>query len=125
MDAIRIGYVSAIEKESGMVSVVYPEEDDTATDYLPYLAPGNEYFPPKVDDMVLVVYHSGGAQGVCLGTYWNRDNLPAFVGGAQKTFSKDSYIRYDKDRDTIEISASDIVLKCAGRSLSVCELIKG
>ena len=124
MDAIRIGYVSAVEKKSGMVAVIYPGEEDTATDFLPYLAPGNEYCPPKVDDMVLVAYHSDGAQGVCLGTYWNRDNLPPFIDGVQKTYAKNSYIRYDRKQDAIEISAGNIILKCGGRSLSVSDLLK-
>lgn len=124
MDAIKIGYVSAIEKETGMVAVTYPGEDDATTGYLPYLAPGNEYCPPKVDDMVLVAYHSVTAQGVCLGTYWNRENLPAFVEGVQKTYAEDSYIRYDKRQDTIVIRASEIVLQCGDRSLSASSLIE-
>lgn len=125
MDAIRIGYVSAIAKKSGMVSVTYPGEDDATTDYLPFLAPGNEYFPPRIDDMVLVVYHSG-SQGICLGTFWNKDNLPPFMDGAQKTYTNDSYIRYDEKEDAITISAGkDIVLKIGDDRLSVRDLIKG
>lgn len=124
MDAIRIGYVSAVEKESGMVSVVYPVEDDATTDYLPYLSPGNEYCPPEIDDMVLVIYHSDGAQGICLGTFWNKDNLPAFVDGVQKTYAKDSYVRYDRKQDVITIRAKDIILQCEDGAISVSDLLK-
>ena len=53
---IRIGYVSAVQKEKGMVAVAYPDEDDATTDFLPFLSPGREFFPPEVNDMVVVVY---------------------------------------------------------------------
>lgn len=123
MDTMRIGYVSAVDRKTGMVSVTYPG-DDATTDYLPYLSPGREYYPPNIDDMVLVAYHSEGTQGICLGTYWNKDNLPAFVDGVQKTYAKDSYIRYDAKQDTIIISAGNIILKSGDDSVSICELVK-
>lgn len=122
MDTMRIGYVSAVDKKTGMVSVIFPG-DDATTDYLPYLSPGREYYPPNIDDMVLVAYHSQGAQGVCLGTFWNRDNLPDFVEGVQKTYTKDSYIRYNPEQDTIIISAGNIVFETSDGMVSVSDLV--
>lgn len=124
MDMIRVGYVSAVDKDSGMVSVVYPGNEDATTDFLPYLSPGNEYFPPKVDDMVLVAYHSEGAQGICLGTYWNKENTPPCVNGAYKKYSDNSYVQYDKDRDVIILSATDILLKCGDKVIAASDLAK-
>lgn len=123
MDAIRVGYVSSVEKASGMVSVTYPGEDQATTDFLPFLSPGNEYCPPKIDDMVLVLYHSGGTQGICLGTFWNRENLPDYVEGVQKTYAEDSYIRYDPEQDSIIIRAKEITLQCGDQSVSVLDLM--
>lgn len=122
MDNMRVGYVSAVQKNTGMVAVTFPG-DDATTDYLPYLSSGREYYPPNIDDMVLVAYHSKGAQGVCLGTFWNKENLPDFVNGVQKNYSENSYIRYDSEKDAIIIASSNIYFDTPDGIVSVSDLI--
>ena len=40
---IRIGRVSSIDYGSGMISVTYPDLDDSVTDDLPVFSMGDEY----------------------------------------------------------------------------------
>jgi len=79
--AIRIGNVSSIDYEDGLISVTYPDMDDDTTDLFPVLTVGGEYKMPDIGDEVLVVHLSNGLQaGVVLGTFWNEDNLPEEFG---------------------------------------------
>ena len=124
MNNIRLGYVSAVDKVSGMVAVIFPDEGDATTDFLPYLSPGREFFPPEVDEMVLIAY-TDQSQAVVLGTFWNKKNLPPVLKGAQKNFSDKSYIRYDATEDTIIIHAANIVFECDTGTVVVNDLVKG
>lgn len=123
MEQIRLGYVSAVQREKGMVAVTYPDEENATTDFLPVLSPGQEFFLPKVNDMVVVVY-TGRSQAVVLGTYWNRDNLPPTVKGVQKNFADDTYVRYDEDEDTLIVHAPKIVIECKNGKLVVNDMIE-
>ncbi len=122
---IRIGYVSAVQREKGMVAVAYPDEDDATTDFLPFLSPGREFFPPEVNDMVVVVY-TEISQAVVLGTYWNWDNIPPVVNGVQKNFGDDAYVRYDAKENTLTVHAPKIVIECQNGNLVINDTtIKG
>lgn len=121
---IRIGYVSAIQREKGMVAVAYPDEEDATTDFLPILSSGREFFPPEVNDMVVVVY-TEISQAVVLGTYWNRDNLPPAVNGMQKNFGDNAYVRYDAGENTLTVHAPKIVIECQNGNLVINDTIKG
>ena len=45
---IRIGRVSSIDYGNGMISVTYPDLDDSVTDDLPVFSMGDEYKMPPV-----------------------------------------------------------------------------
>ena len=73
---IRIGRVSSIDYENGMISVTYPDLDDSVTDDLPVFSMGDEYKMPPV-----VLHLSNGcAAGVVMGRYWNEANKPSVSG---------------------------------------------
>lgn len=113
-DVIRIGEVSSVNYKTGMVSVVYKDQDNAVTDMLPCLSLDDEYKMPAVgDDVVCLHFPNGMAAGICLGKYWNEDNRSALTG--KDVFRKElarqagkAYIQYKNG--TITIKADRIVL---------------
>ena len=66
METVRFGKISSVNYEAGTVRVVYHEKDDCVTSEIPLLS--FEYMMPEVDDAVLVLHLSNGAEaGVVLG----------------------------------------------------------
>lgn len=108
----RLGKISAIDYESGMVRVVYHEKDDAVTRLIPLLS--DEYKMPKVDDQVLVIHLSNGTEaGVVLGRPWSEKNVPPESGkGLWRKDLGESYgeafLRY-KD-GTLTIKAANVVI---------------
>lgn len=96
---IRLGKVSSIDYEKGMISVTYPDLDDAVTDNLPVFSM-DEYRMPPVGAEVLVLHLSNGcAAGVVMGRYWNKGNKPPISG--KNVFRKElgetfgeAYIQY-------------------------------
>ena len=118
---VRIGRVSSINYEKGMIRVTYPDRDDSVTAEIPVLAYTDEYKMPSVGSQVLVLHLSNGAAaGVCLGHYWNNNNTPAISG--ENVFRKElaqapgeAYMEYQNGTlkihaDTIELDASELKL---------------
>lgn len=78
---IRLGKVSSINYKKGMISVTYPDLDDSVTDDLPVFSLADEYKMPPVGAEVLVLHLSNGCTaGVVMGRYWNEDNKPPISG---------------------------------------------
>lgn len=78
---IRVGQVSAVDLEQGMIRVVYNDMDSAVSPWLPYLAFGNEYHMPDVDDYVVVLHMTNGQEaGIVLGRYWNQKHTPPANG---------------------------------------------
>lgn len=74
---IRIGRVSSVNDESGMVSVTYPGLDDSTTDDFPVFSFTDEYKMPGIGQEVLVLHLSNGqSAGIVMGRIWNRQNQP-------------------------------------------------
>lgn len=99
----RIGTVSNVDAETGMVSVFYNDQNE-ATGLLPYITFNDEYKPPQVGAKVIVLPLSNGGS-VVLGTYWNRKNCPDGHGNYHKDFGG-AYINY-KD-GMLTVSAENI-----------------
>jgi phage baseplate assembly protein gpV len=101
---IRVGRVSSVDFERGMMQVVYSDKDHAVTTKLPYANFNNEYAMPKIGEQVLVAHLSNGSsRGVVLGTMWNRKNLPEENGKGlyRKELSKTrgaAYVRYDDEK---------------------------
>ena len=78
---IRIGKVSTVDYEAGMVSVTYSVTDGNTTDKLPVFAMADECKMPAVGKDVLVLHlPTGQAAGVVLGKMWNKKNAPRKSG---------------------------------------------
>ncbi|WP_418443651.1 hypothetical protein [Blautia sp.] len=79
---IRIGRVSSIDYGSGMISVTYPDLDDSVTDDLPVFSMGDEYKMPPVgaevlvlhSTMFLLIWENGGKRVRC-GKYFTFHNV--------------------------------------------------
>ncbi len=99
---LRVGKVSSIDYENGMLQVVYTDKGDAVTAKLPYANYNNEYCMPKIGESVLVGHMSNGSsRGVVIGTIWNKKNIPPESGRGlyRKELSKKqgaAYIRFDE-----------------------------
>lgn len=100
---IRIGRVSSIDYDTGMMQILYKDKGNATTAKMPYANFNNEYCMPKIGEQVLVTHLSNGtSRGVVLGTMWNKKNIPAENGKNlyRKELSKvkgAAYERYDDE----------------------------
>lgn len=124
---IRLGRVSAIDYEKGMMQVTYPDLDDAVTRYLPYMSFNDEYKMPEIGEDVYVLHlPSGQAGGVVIGPAWNKAAPPA-QGGAGLyrkevgTKNGEAFVRYQSP--TYEIDASNIKFVSAAGTITVAEII--
>jgi len=78
---IRVGQVSAVDYEKGMIRVVFNDMDSAVSTWLPYATLGSEYHMPEVEDYVLSLHMTNGQEaGLVLGTYWNQKHTPPSYG---------------------------------------------
>lgn len=120
---LRVGRVSSVDYENGMMRVVYNDKGKAVTANLPYCNWNNEYRMPQIGEMVMTAHLSNGtSRGVVVGTFWNRKNQPHEYG--QPLYRKDlskipgaAIYRYDDDTGEyllkipiIEINAIDSLL---------------
>lgn len=114
---IRIGKVSSINYDQGMIRVTYPDRDDSVTAEIPVFSFTDEYKMPKVGSQVLVLHLSNGAAaGVMLGHYWNEKNVSLATG--EGVFRKElaqkygeAYFDYDGKEKKLTIYADKIEIK--------------
>lgn len=111
---IRIGKVSSINYEKGMMRVTYPDRDDAVTAEIPVLSFTDEYKMPQIGDEVMVSHFSNGsAAGIVMGRYWNKKNTPrdGKKDVYRKEFDKEqgkAYLDYDYNTGEITIHAKKI-----------------
>jgi len=99
---IRIGTVSSVDPETGMVQVMYQDRGREVTHPLPYATFNEEFRMPAPGARVLVAHlGSGGGMGVVLGTYWNRNNPAGNPGLYHKDLGGGAFLDYDGDTLTI------------------------
>lgn len=118
---VRIGKVSSVNYDKGMVRVTYPDRDDSVTAEIPVFSFTDEYKMPKVGSQVLVLHLSNGAAaGVCLGHYWNSSNTSKATG--KDVFRKelaqnygDAYLQYKDGKLTIYADQIEIKAKSAAK----------
>ena len=79
----RIGTVSSVDPETGMVSVIFEDRDGEVTELLPYATFNEEYKLPQL-----------GAKVVVIGTYWNEYNAAGTPGTFHKDLGGGAYINY-------------------------------
>lgn len=111
---VRVGRVSSIDYDTGMISVTYPDLDGATTVHLAMLTFGDEYKMPGIGDNVLVLHLSSDqSRGVVLGTYWDKGHSSRETGADVylKEFSHapgEAYISYSESTRTLKISAPSI-----------------
>lgn len=92
----RIGEVSSVDAETGMVSVIYHDKDEAVTQMLPYATFNDEYKLPQIGAKVVVLHLSNGQEmGIVLGTYWNKSNPSGIPGMYHKNLGEGAYLNYD------------------------------
>ncbi len=121
----RIGTVSSVDADTGMVSVLYQDRDGEVTQLLPYATFNDEYKLPKVGAKVVVIHLSNGSEmGIVLGTYWNRSNPASNPGSYRKEIGEKAYFAYQDGLFTIEAERVCISSAQSQKSFEVGELIK-
>ena len=101
----RIGTVSSVDPETGMVSVVFRDRDGEVTELLPYATFNEEYKLPEIGAKVVVLHLSnGGEMGIILGTYWNQYNAAGNPGKFHKDLGGAAYINY---KDSILVMGAE------------------
>lgn len=86
MARLQQGYLSAIDYGAGKATVVFKDRDNKVSKFLPFL--NAEYYPYKVDDLVLVLTLDNSPEdGVILGTIFSQKNVPN--GGKEGLYYKE------------------------------------
>ena len=119
---IRIGRISGINKETGMVRVVYKDKNSTTSE-LPVFNFGGEYKMPQVGQLVLVLHLSNDSStGIVMGSFWNKTNKPK-ASEYQKDFKEGkAYEKYEEKQYLLH--AENIIFQCEEGQISVKELIQ-
>ena len=112
--AIRIGKVSSVDYEKGMMRITYRDKDESVTVDFAMLNYNDEYRMPQVGQQVAVAHMSNGSsRGVILGEVWNKKNLPHEAG--KDLYRKDlsrqkdaAYIRYDDESGEYLVKAANL-----------------
>lgn len=129
MAEIRIGKISKIDYESGMVKVVYEDRDDAVTDLMPVLTFNGEYKMPQIEESVLVVHLSDNNTAcVCLGSIWDQDNKPHSQGRGiyLKEYGEvpaEAYTSYSSDTGELSIKADKIIFESSAGTISLADII--
>lgn len=115
-DVIRIGKVSSVDYEKGMISVYYEDRTAMVTSIMPVLSNGR-YKMPKIGESILVAHLSNGTNAaVVLGTVFNDANVP-------KSSGQNVYYEELSDNTMISSDGTDITLKVVVGSINVSTLI--
>ena len=111
-DISRIGTVSKVDRENGMISVLYEDRSGKVTQNLPFASFNDEYKMPKIGDKVSVLHLSNGTEmGIVLGKYWNKSNKPA---DSKDTYHKQfdyegkAFIKYNEKTGELLIKAPKV-----------------
>lgn len=120
---IRIGKVSSVDYEKGMMQVTYRDKDESVTVDFAMLNYNDEYRMPRIGQQVAVAHMSNGSsRGVVLGEIWNQRNLPHETG--EKLYRKDlsrgknsAYIRYDDDSGEYLVKTANLHLNGVNKTI--------
>lgn len=112
---VRVGQVSRINYDFGMVAVTYPDREDCVTQELPCLAAG-EFNMPAVGDCVAVIHLSSGTEGgICLGTITSEKQMPK-VNGKGNFYKK-------LGAASMQTVAGSLSFSDASGSISIAEIL--
>lgn len=120
---LRIGKVSSVDYETGMMRVVYTDKGAAVTKEMPYMNFNDEYNMPKIGTRVLTAHLSNGnSRGVVIGPMWNRANKPAEAGKGifRKEMSKTkgaAITRYDDDSGEYLLKAPNVRINGVNKTI--------
>ncbi len=120
---IRVGRVSSINYESGMIRVTYHDKDDSVTAEYPLLTNNDEYIMPEVGQDVIVTHLSNGSsRGAIIGTLWNKKHIPHETGKGlyRKELSRKkdaAYIRYSDENGEYLLKVANIHLNGVNKTI--------
>lgn len=121
MEEVKIGTISSIDKECGMISVIYEEHGET-TEALPCANFNDEYKPPEIGAKVIVLQNGEG--GIVLCGLWNEENpAPVTSGTYIKKLGNDAFIQYDDRTKTLTIKAENIQFKTLNGNINLSDII--
>lgn len=105
-DLVRIGRISSINQDTGMVRVTYADRDNASTKEFPVLRCTDEYRDFQIGERVVVLHLSNGnSRAVVLGGLWNT------LGQKQKSIKS----RITDILTSLVVNAiEDIILKSDG-----------
>ncbi len=120
---IRIGKVSSVDYEKGMMRITYRDKDESVTVDFAMLNYNDEYRMPQVGQQVAVAHMSNGSsRGVILGEVWNKKNLPHEAG--KDLYRKDlsrrkdaAYIRYDDESGEYLLKVANLHLNGVNKTV--------
>lgn len=123
---VRVGRVSSVLRDRGMVVVVFEDRDSTSLP-LPMLTFNNEVSLPEVGEMVVTLHlPNGSSKGFCLGTYHGADT--GTDKSYRKEFDEEAFLECDKanyflKNKTTKIESEEITLSCMKGSITLTELL--
>lgn len=120
---VRVGKVSSVNYDAGMVRVTYHDKDDSVTSEFPVLTNNDEYRMPQIGDSVLVAHLSNGSsRGAILGTLWNQKHIPSEAGSSlyRKELSRKkdaAYIRYSDETGEYLVKMANLHLNGVNKTV--------
>lgn len=120
---IRVGRVSSINYESGMIRVTYHDKDDSVTAEYPLLTNNDEYIMPEIGQDVIVAHLSNGSsRGAIIGTMWNKKHIPYESGKGlyRKELSRKkdaAYIRYSDETGEYLLKVANLHLNGVNKTI--------
>lgn len=116
MGKITYGYINTVNKTSGTVTVMQPEQGRNITGEIPFFSHCGEYKMPEAGEPVAVIFWgSNSSDGVALGSWWSKGNPPPAEYEFYKDTGSGSCI-FQKD--------GKLSMKDTGGEISVEEIIK-
>lgn len=112
-DYVKIGVVSSVDIDTGLVRVIFPDMDGVVSPPLALLTSGSgdalTNRMPEVEDNVVCVFpnpENSLQDGVCLGCLYDGSyDMPADPTTEQGIyFADDSYIAVDKETSTLDVN---------------------
>ncbi|SFP11444.1 hypothetical protein [Salibacterium halotolerans] len=117
---VRVGEVSSVDDESGMVEVLFRDRDNMVSAPLPLLS--FEYNMPVPGDSVACLFMGNGLEnGFCIGKYYSEKNKPTEQDKNiyRKQLDDNVYVRYDKTQKDLKVIVDSVELKVQGGSVTV------
>lgn len=120
---IRVGRVSSVNYETGMLRVTYRDKDDSVTSEFPMVTNNDEYRMPQIGQDVVVMHMSNGSsRGAVIGSIWNKKYAPYEAGKdlyrKELSRKKDAaYIRYSDKTGEYLLKVANLHLNGVNRTI--------